>query len=119
MKKLLITFSIILSTILFATPKDGNYEIIMHEKDWTPNLTLRIKNSKIILIKYDRKDSRGQSLSMTDENFREKISKLSKTRDINSIPDINDSSITNEFKKLLKTALDKAELGEVGKHIIE
>lgn len=123
MKKIIrIVLFLIISVFSLAALKDGSYYVEAKSvSGWQPFLKLTVKNEKIIGVQYDRKDSQGQLLSIDPKNgtsFRDASFALSrsliKSQDINSIEDIKNPELTNEFKTMSKFLIDKANSGQTG-----
>ena len=102
-----------------AAMKDGSYSVEGRASGgWQPFMKMTIKNEKIINVQYDRKNSQGQLLSMDDKNFRDGSFALSRslksTQNVNTIENISNSELTNEFKTMANFLINKANSGQTG-----
>lgn len=121
MKKTFMFLTLIISSFIFgASLKDGRYAVNSSTRGKTVNMSIIVKNSKIVSIDFDKKTEEGVSYSLTPsgKEFREKKTMIS--REIvrqNSIDGIEinfDSSTSSEFKKLYRFLIEKSEKGETG-----
>ena len=121
MKKIISALFLLMSIFSLAALKDGTYSVNGKTSgDWRAFLKITVKNEKIINVQYDRKNSNGQLLSMdgSGAGFRDAAFALARslknTQNVNTVENVNNAEITNEFKTMANFLIDKANAGAVG-----
>ena len=114
-----ILLFLVIGFFSLAAMKDGAYSVEGRASGgWQPFMKMTIKNEKIINVQYDRKNSQGQLQSMGDKDFRDGSFALSRslksTQDVNTIENINNPGLTNEFKTMANFLINKANSGQTG-----
>ena len=114
-----ILLFLIIGFFSLAAMKDGSYSVDGRTSGgWQAFMKMTIKNEKIINVQYDRKNSQGQLLSMNDKDFRDGSFALSRslksTQNVNTIENINNPELTNEFKTMANFLINKANSGQTG-----
>lgn len=121
MKKTFMFLTIMISSFIFATNlKDGRYAVSSSTSGKIVNMSIIVKNSKIISIDFVKKTEEGINYSLTPsgKDFREKktliLREIIKQNSIEGIEINFDSNTSNEFKKLYKFLIERSEKGETG-----
>lgn len=126
MKKVISVLFLVMGLFSLAALKDGSYSVEGSASGgWKPFVKITVKNEKIINVQYDRKNSQGQLLSMDEagKTFREGAFALTRslknTQNVNTIEDIKNPELTNEFKKMANFLINKANSGSTGDFNLE
>ena len=114
-----ILLFLVIGFFSLAAMKDGSYSVDGRTSGgWQAFMKMTVKNEKIINVQYDRKNSQGQLLSMSDKDFRDGSFALSRslksTQNVSTIENISNSELTNEFKTMANFLINKAKSGQTG-----
>ena len=118
MKKLLFVLMFLLNVLGFSAMKNGIYSVEKkHDGNWTSFVKLSVKDGKIIGAQYDRKNQKGELLSMNQNSFRDIALEISRnlinSQDVSSVTG-KDAAAVSEFKQMSNFLINKANNGETG-----
>ena len=118
MKKLLFVLMFLLNVLGFSAMKNGIYSVEKkHDGNWTSFVKLTVKDGKIIGAQYDRKNQKGELLSMNQDSFRDIALEISRnlinSQNVSSVTG-KDATAVSEFKQMSNFLINKANNGETG-----
>lgn len=118
MKKLLFILMFLLNVLGFSAMKNGIYSVEKkHDGNWTSFVKLTVKDGKIIGVQYDRKNQKGELLSMNQNSFRDIALEISRnlinSQNVSSVTG-KDATAVSEFKQMSNFLINKANNGETG-----
>ncbi|ERL04408.1 MULTISPECIES: hypothetical protein [unclassified Leptotrichia] len=118
MKKLLFVLMFLLNVLGFSAMKNGIYSVEKkHDGNWTSFVKLTVKDGKIIGAQYDRKNQKGELLSMNQNSFRDIALEISRnlinSQNVSSVTG-KDATAVSEFKQMSNFLINKANNGETG-----
>ena len=118
MKKLLFVLMFLLNVLGFSALKNGIYSVEKkHDGNWTSFVKLTVKDGKIIGAQYDRKNQKGELLSMNQNSFRDIALEISRnlinSQNVSSVTG-KDATAVSEFKQMSNFLINKANNGETG-----
>ena len=98
--------------------KNGIYSVDKkYDSNWTSFVKLTVKDGKIIGVQYDRKNQKGELLSLSQNSFRDVSLEISRnlvnSQNPNSVTG-SDGKALSEFKEMSNFLIDKANNGETG-----
>lgn len=118
MKKLLFVLMFLLNVLGFSAMKNGIYSVEKkYDGNWTSFVKLTVKDGKIIGAQYDRKNQKGELLSMNQNSFRDTALEISRnlinSQNVSSVTG-KDAAAVSEFKQMSNFLINKANNGETG-----
>ena len=118
MKKLLFISMFLLNILSFSAMKNGIYSVDKkYDSNWTSFVKLTVKDGKIIGVQYDRKNQKGELLSLSQNSFRDVSLEISRnlvnSQNPNSVTG-SDGKALSEFKEMSNFLINKANNGETG-----
>lgn len=118
MKKLLFILMFLLNVLGFSAMKNGIYSVEKkYDGNWTSFVKLTVKDGKIIGAQYDRKNQKGELLSMNQNSFRDIALEISRnlinSQNVSSVTG-KDAAAVSEFKQMSNFLINKANNGETG-----
>jgi pheromone cAD1 o protein len=118
MKKLLFVLMFLLNVLGFSAMKNGIYSVEKkYDGNWTSLVKLTVKDGKIIGAQYDRKNQKGELLSMNQNSFRDIALEISRnlinSQNVSSVTG-KDAAAVSEFKQMSNFLINKANNGETG-----
>ncbi|WP_314292545.1 pheromone cAD1 o protein [Leptotrichia massiliensis] len=118
MKKLLFVLMFLLNVLGFSAMKNGIYSVEKkYDGNWTSFVKLTVKDGKIIGAQYDRKNQKGELLSMNQNSFRDIALEISRnlinSQNVSSVTG-KDAAAVSEFKQMSNFLINKANNGETG-----
>ena len=118
MKKLLFVLMFLLNVLGFSAMKNGIYSVEKkHDGNWTSFVKLTVKDGKIIGAQYDRKNQKGELLSMNQNSCRDIALEISRnlinSQNVSSVTG-KDATAVSEFKQMSNFLINKANNGETG-----
>jgi len=118
MKKILFILMFLLNVLGFSAMKNGIYSVEKkHDGNWTSFVKLTVKDGKIIGAQYDRKNQKGELLSMNQNSFRDIALEISRnlinSQNVSSVTG-KDATAVSEFKQMSNFLINKANNGETG-----
>lgn len=118
MKKLLFVLMFLLNVLGFSAMKNGIYSVEKkYDGNWTSFVKLTVKDGKIIGAQYDRKNQKGELLSMNQNSFRDIALEISRnlinSQNVSSVTG-KDATAVSEFKQMSNFLINKANNGETG-----
>ena len=118
MKKLLFVLMFLLNVLGFSAMKNGIYSVEKkYDGNWTSFVKLTVKEGKIIGAQYDRKNQKGELLSMNQNSFRDIALEISRnlinSQNVSSVTG-KDAAAVSEFKQMSNFLINKANNGETG-----
>ena len=118
MKKLLFVLMFLLNVLGFSAMKNGIYSVEKkYDGNWTSLVKLTVKDGKIIGAQYDRKNQKGELLSMNQNSFRDTALEISRnlinSQNVSSVTG-KDAAAVSEFKQMSNFLINKANNGETG-----
>lgn len=118
MKKLLFISMFLLNILSFSAMKNGIYSVDKkYDSNWTSFVKLTVKDGKIIGAQYDRKNQKGELLSLSQNSFRDVSLEISRnlvnSQNPNSVTG-SDGKALSEFKEMSNFLINKANNGETG-----
>ena len=118
MKKLLFVLMFLLNVLGFSAMKNGIYSVEKkYDGNWTSFVKLTVKDGKIIAAQYDRKNQKGELLSMNQNSFRDIALEISRnlinSQNVSSVTG-KDATAVSEFKQMSNFLINKANNGETG-----
>ena len=118
MKKLLFVLMFLLNVLGFSAMKNGIYSVEKkYDGNWTSFVKLTVKDGKIIGAQYDRKNQKGELLSMNQNSFRYIALEISRnlinSQNVSSVTG-KDAAAVSEFKQMSNFLINKANNGETG-----
>ena len=118
MKKLLFVLMFLLNVLGFSAMKNGIYSVEKkYDGNWTSLVKLTVKDGKIIGAQYDRKNQKGELLSMNQNSFRDIALEISRnlinSQNVSSVTG-KDATAVSEFKQMSNFLINKANNGETG-----
>ena len=118
MKKLLFVLMFLLNVLGFSAMKNGIYSVEKkYDGNWTSLVKLTVKDGKIIGAQYDRKNQKGELLSMNQNSFRDIALEISRnlinSQNVSSVTG-KDAAAVSEFKQMSNFLINKANNVETG-----
>ena len=118
MKKFLFILMFLLNVLGFSAMKNGIYSVEKkYDGNWTSFVKLTVKDGKIIGAQYDRKNQKGELLSMNQNSFRDIALEISRnlinSQNVSSVTG-KDATAVSEFKQMSNFLINKANNGETG-----
>ena len=118
MKKVLFVLMFLLNVLGFSAMKNGIYSVEKkYDGNWTSFVKLTVKDGKIIGAQYDRKNQKGELLSMNQNSFRDIALEISRnlinSQNVSSVTG-KDAAAVSEFKQMSNFLINKANNGETG-----
>ena len=118
MKKLLFVLMFLLNVLGFSAMKNCIYSVEKkYDGNWTSFVKLTVKDGKIIGAQYDRKNQKGELLSMNQNSFRDIALEISRnlinSQNVSSVTG-KDAAAVSEFKQMSNFLINKANNGETG-----
>ena len=118
MKKFLVILMFLLNILGFSALKNGIYSVEKkYDGNWKSFVKLTVRDGKIIGAQYDRKNSKGELLSMSQSSFRDMALEISRSlinsQNVSSVSG-KDAKAVSEFKEMSKFLINKANNGETG-----
>ena len=118
MKKLLFVLMFLLNVLGFSAMKNGIYSVEKkYDGNWNSFVKLTVKDGKIIGAQYDRKNQKGELLSMNQNSFRDIALEISRnlinSQNVSSVTG-KDAAAVSEFKQMSNFLINKANNGETG-----
>jgi len=118
MKKILFILMFLLNVLGFSAMKNGIYSVEKkYDGNWTSFVKLTVKDGKIIGAQYDRKNQKGELLSMNQNSFRDIALEISRnlinSQNVSSVTG-KDATAVSEFKQMSNFLINKANNGETG-----
>lgn len=118
MKKFIILISTLISILSFSFV-DGHYSVTKNNGQMQATMKMICKNGKILSVNFDEKYSSGKSIKLEDKFFASQAMKISNhvslNNSINGVKiDFNNSTYSEDFKKLYEFLEQKAKNGEKG-----
>ena len=118
MKKLLFVLMFLLNVLGFSAMKNGIYSVEKkYDGNWTSFVKLTVKDGKIIGAQYDRKNQKGELLSMNQNSFRDIALEISRnlinSQNVSSVTG-KDAAAVSEVKQMSNFLINKANNGETG-----
>ena len=108
----------LLNVLGFSAMKNGIYSVEKkHDGNWTSFVKLTVKDGKIIGAQYDRKNQKGELLSMNQNSFRDIALEISRnlinSQNVSSVTG-KDATAVSAFKQMSNFLINKANNGETG-----
>ena len=118
MKKFLVILMFLLNILGFSALKNGIYSVEKkYDGNWKSFVKLTVRDGKIIGAQYDRNNSKGELLSMSQSSFRDMALEISRSlinsQNVSSVSG-KDAKAVSEFKEMSKFLINKANNGETG-----